>query len=497
VTLLLTAGFAMLVAGADIEEIKADWKNRRCEVPVIIAGNLFKPSNDPKTPMEFSADNFRFCIKNLADEVLKAAFAPLMAVAGQQMNATNTMAGPMNSIRTMIANGMKSFSDIFATQYKQYTAVSVHITKIWHHIKFAMGRIGAIVTSIVYFGLSASVLVQNTMKLIVNVILIFIGILAAMILLIWFGIIPFLGIIITMISLLASADSQTGGWITGGSADAGPFCVDPEALIVMADNSKKPLNTVKVGDNIYSKSNSTNLVTGILRVRSETHPIVSIHGVKMSMTHPVFYKKWIRAGEHPEARLLNIKLNELICLNTTNHSAVMYGLDNIIVGDWDEASEEEDQKKWVSWVSKVLNNKIISQNTPSNVPLCSDSIRVCTENNSWVRIDTINLGDRILGRDGYTRVIGIYTGVINSKNKTSDWISDGVWIYKNKNWIMADGLVCDDSESLSGRFLITESETLYIMTNKDIHLVRDFTEVGAGRMNECYSWFDDELNKKD
>jgi hypothetical protein len=495
VTLLLTAGFAMLVASADIEEIKADWNKRRCEVPVIIVGNLFKPSNDPKTPMEFSADNFRFCIKNLADEVLKVAFAPLMAVAGQQMNATNMMAGPMNSIRAMIANGMKTFSDIFATQYKQYTAVQVHVTKIWHHIKFAMGRIGAIVTAIVYFGLSASVLVQNTMKLIMNVILIFIGIMAAMILLIWFGIIPFLGIIITMITLLASADSQTGGWITGGSANAGPFCVDPEAYIIMADGSKKPLRSVKIGDRLVSETE--NLVTGILRVSSETHKIVSIHGVKMSENHPVFYGKWIRAGTHPEAIRLDIKLKELICLNTTNHSALMYGTENITVGDWDEASEEEDQKRWVQWVSQILNDEFVTQKIPTNVPLCSDSVRVCTPDDPWTRIDTINIGDRILGKGGYTRVIGIYTGIIKSKSKTSDWISDGVWARTPKGWITCDGLVSDNSEMLSGRFLVTESETFYIMSNSEVYLVRDFTEVGASRLNDCYSWFEDEINKKD
>ena len=37
VTSLLTAGFAMIVASADIEEIKENWSKRRCEVPVIIA----------------------------------------------------------------------------------------------------------------------------------------------------------------------------------------------------------------------------------------------------------------------------------------------------------------------------------------------------------------------------------------------------------------------------------------------------------------------------
>jgi hypothetical protein len=496
-TLLLTAGFAMIVASADIEDIKANWAKRRCEVPVVIAGNLFKPANDPKTPIDFAKDNFQFCIRNLADEVLKVAFAPLLAVAGQQMAAANMMAGPMNSIRGMIAKGMKSFSDIFATQYKQFTALSVHITKIWHHIKFAMGRVGAIVTSIVYFGLSASMLVQNTMKLIINIIMIFIGIMAAMILLIWFGIIPFIGIIITMITLLASADSQTGGWISGGNIDAGPFCVDPEANIVMADNSVRLLSSVKCGDEIASKNGVKNIITGILHVDSSLHRIVSISGVKMSQTHPIFYNnKWIRAEEHPDAISLDIVLNQLICLNTSLHSAVMRGSSDIIVGDWDE--DNIDSPIWISWVSKILNGIESVQPSPTTVPLCSDSVRVFTPENSWISIDTIKIGDRVLTKNGYTRVVGIYLGTLESENNSPEWVSDGVWIYKNKAWVLNNKGLSSDKSSLilSGRFLITESETFYIKYNKSLELVRDFTEVGASRINECYSWFEDEINKK-
>jgi hypothetical protein len=497
-TLILTAGFAMLVASADIEEIKANWSKRRCEIPVVIAGNLFKPTNDPKTPMEFSADNFRFCVKNLADEVIKAAFAPLMAVAGQQMNATSTMAGPLNSIRGMITQGMKSFSNIFETQYKQFTAVSVLVTKTWQHIRFAMGRIGAIITSIVYLGLSASMLIQNTMKLIINIIMIFIGILAAMILLIWFGIIPFLVIIITMISLLASADSQTGGWISGGNVDAGPFCVDPEADLVMADGTVKSLKTVKIGDNIASNNTKSNIVTGILRVNSERQIIVSVAGVKMSETHPVFYNnKWMRAQEHPEAIILDIRLKEVICLNTTEHSVIIRGTSDIIVGDWDEASDTDDQRLWVNWASKILNGIELQQNLPTTVPICSNSVRVSTPEYPWVPIDTIKIGDKILSKTGYTRVIGIYTGSFKTKTDSPEWISDGVWMFTNKMWkLNAKGLTSNGTTLVSGRFLITESETFYIKTNESIELVRDFTEVGASRINECYSWFDVELNKK-
>jgi hypothetical protein len=371
-----------------------------------------------------------------------------------------------------------------------------------------MGRIGAIVTSIVYLGLSASMLVQNTMKLIINVIMIFIVILAAMILLIWFGIIPFLGIIITMISLIASADSQTGGWVTGGRINAGPFskgrisigpfCVDPDADILMADGTVKPLASVKCGDAIASTNTKPNLVTGILLVNSERQKIVSVNGVKMSETHPVFYNtKWMRAYEHPQAIPLNIKLKEVICLNTTQHSATMRGIHDIIVGDWDEASDIDDQILWTKWASRILNGIELQQNCPTTVPLCSNSVKVSIPEKPWVSIDTIQIGDTILSNSGYTRVIGIYTGSFGAKTNSPEWISDSVWMFTDKMWkLNKHGLSSDDSAQISGRFLITESETFYIKIQDTVTLVRDFTEVGASRINECYSWFDVELNKK-
>ena len=496
-TVTLTGLFAILVASADLQEIKANWSKRRCEIPVVIAAGLFKPSDDSRSSTEFSADNFEYCVSSLAKEVISIAFSPLYGVMEQQMDATNVMAGPMNTIRGMIAQGMKSFSNVLQTQFKQFTAVSVQVTKIWHHIKFAMGRIGAIVTSIVYFGLSASMLVQNTMKLIVNVIMIFIGILAAMILLIFFGILPFIGIIITMIVLIARADSETGGWISGGSLDAGPFCVDPDASIVMADKSLKPLKNIKIGDKI---SGTNNIVTGILRVDASKQKLVSIHGVKMSETHSVFYNnKWMRAQEHPQAILLESRLNELICLNTSEHRAIMNGSQEIIVGDWDEASDEDDQKKWIPWVSQILNNKkhdVFCSTTP---PLASNFTKVSILGRGLINLSEVVIGDSVISQTGYTKVNGIYKGTIKSKTPNNpEWVSDGVWFHTNEGWITAkDGLHSDDSgKTMKGTFLITEDETFFIKVQDQTILVRDFTEVGGSRLNQCYSWFDDEINKK-
>jgi len=500
-TLLLTGLFGILIASADIEEIKANWPKRRCEVPVVIASGLFKPSTDPRTTTEFAKENFQFCIRNLADEVLKIAFAPLYAVAGQQVNAQSTMTGPMNSIRAMIAQGMKTFSSIFEKQYRQYKAILIEVSKTWHYIRFAMGRIGGIVTSLVYLGLTASALVQNTMKLILNVILIFIGIMAAMILLIFFGILPFIGIIITMIVLLAQADAQTGGWVSGGNTSAGPFCVDPAAEVKMSDGSFKPLSEIRCGDQLDGEKE--NRVVGVLTVDSSKETIVVIDGVRMSDSHRVLYNSnWILAKNHPEAKPSDL-MTTLICLNTTTHSVAVKSTSGLLyVGDWEETDSILIQRQWIQWVHKKLNRTVLNTiRYPTSLPIVSPDVKVCTPQ-GWVSLHTITIGQHILSEKGYTKVVGLYNGHMNVKEnpKTPDWISDGIWIKSHSCWLTrglgVHSTTEDDSKILDGMNLVVEDDCFYIQGFNGVFLIRDFTEVGASSMNECYSWLDEAINKK-
>ena len=494
--LLLTSIFAILVASTDVQDIKNNWDKRRCETLVLFAGSLFKDAYDKRTSTEFAQDNFQFCIRVMADEVIKAAFAPLYAIAGQQMGAQSTLAGPMNSIRAMIAQGMKTFSSLLDEQYRQYKATHVHVTKTWHHIRFAMGRIGGIVTSILYLGLTAAVLVQNTMKFIIIVILIFIGIMAAMSLLIWFKIIPVLGIIIIMIALLASADAQTGGWISGGNADAGPFCVDPEALVRMADGSYTSLKNIIINDKLFEGA----VVTGVLVVDGSKETIVSIDGVRMSTSHRVLHdSKWILAKDHPEA-IPSDDLSILICLNTTTHSVPIKGNNGIVyVSDWEEISFSEEKNNWIKWVNQMLNgDKNDKFRYPTSVPLFSPSVKVSTDE-GLVESSSIKLGDKILTSGGYTKVVGIYSGqLMSDKPKNPEWISDGLWIKSKSIWITRETDINDNSgeNMLRGLCFITEKGSFYIHAGQNIYHVRDFTEVGPDEIAESYSWLDDSINKK-
>ncbi|NBR26169.1 MAG: hypothetical protein EBU08_20770 [Micrococcales bacterium] len=104
----LLVAFSFALVSSDVAEIKANWATRRCEIPIMISAFLYKPSFYTGSASQFSSENFAFCTRKLADEVIKVAFAPLFGIASQQAGAQQSLAGPMNSIRIMIQNGVRS-----------------------------------------------------------------------------------------------------------------------------------------------------------------------------------------------------------------------------------------------------------------------------------------------------------------------------------------------------------------------------------------------------
>ena len=97
--LLLTACFALMIGSANIEEIKNNWTQYRCQVPIMITAGMFMPHYYTGTATQFAKENFEFCTKQIADGVIKIGFAPFFSVAKELINVQNVMAGPMNFIR--------------------------------------------------------------------------------------------------------------------------------------------------------------------------------------------------------------------------------------------------------------------------------------------------------------------------------------------------------------------------------------------------------------
>lgn len=499
-TIVCTVVFAVLLVGADIESVKSNWANRRCDIPIALAAALYKPEDDPRSRIEFSKDNFSFCMNTIATNVVQTIFAPLFKVAEGQANAQASMIGPFNYIRGMLKRAKDTFDEYMGTQYSKYKVIQYALARGWQYIRSAMGRIQGIAVSFLYLGLSVQTTLLNTMDATYRAILVFIGILMAMIILLWFILLPVIPTILTVLGVLA------GAGIAGAAGMSGAFCVDPDALVVLEDGTTKPLHACQVGDLLRASRGQTNQITGVLTVDASDEPIVSIQGIRMSESHRVKVKsEWHLAKDHPNAKHGQPFMKQLICLNTSAHEVPIYTKEGTLwVGDWEEVDSEEGRRAWIDMVHLQINGRnSFASLYPKDVPLVSPTILVQTPNGS-VPIQSLQIGDIVLdAKNNPTAVKGIYEGMIEESNQTSDpeWLSDGVWLYQSNRW-WVNGIAygfdvsSESTHTIPGRFLVTESETFQIIRRGKVYRVRDFTEVGASKIEQTYSMLSYWMNKK-
>lgn len=500
-TVVLTGIVAALIVNADLEGIRQNWDTRRCELPVMMAAGLVKPRDIPMSGLDFTQSNFKFCMSGVANTALRAAFSPFYAIAGKQVDAMKMIQIPLNGVRAMLARAKLIFESYLGKQAQKYNVIAIAMRKTWQHLVFAMGRIQAIMFSIVYLGLSANALFQNTIDFIFYVIKIFIIIIISLIILLFFVLLPVIPAILGVIAVMAAAGIGTAGL-------AGPFCVDPDALVRMADGSLQKLGTIRCGDILFSQvPDQENIVEGVLEADADATPLVELYGIKMSGSHRVLYKgKWILADAHPAAKALGEeRLPRLICLNTSRHEVPIATGDytTLWVGDWEEVDTAEGRRAWIEMVDILLNKRSFSEvPQPTAVPLVSPETKVFNANGEAVPIHTIQIGDKILSKDQVvTTITAIYKGTVcvTEAPKSPEWCSDGVWKWiSEKFWTCGKGIQSSPrgSERVEGVFLVTEDETFLIELGGRQVLVRDFTEVGASRIHETYEMLDLCINKK-
>jgi hypothetical protein len=501
-TIVITIVFAYFIVQLDIKEIKSDWANRRCDLAVMVAGAACKPDADPRTGFQFATDNFKYCSGELAAGALRQAFAPLYSLAGQQFTAIKTMAGPLNTLRAIIKHALDTFESFLSSMLNRFGIASWLLQKTNMHFQNAFGRIQAIFYSIIYLGLSVTTLISNQMDFTVVSLKIFLGVLAGLAIVMFIPLLPF----IVMISMTIDTLEKAGYGDGLGPARAA-FCVDPDTVVYMADGTLKPLYRIRCGDNLKSQNGKENRVTGVLEAESPDTSLVSIEGIRMSGSHRILWRgEWILANEHPLAIISDDKIPRVICLNTTQHEVPVQNiLDRVLyVGDWEEVSTEEGRQAWINLVSDTLQAERPPTQFPKSVPLLGPGVQVYLRGDSIpVPISEVRIGDYVLsGTGSWTRVIGLYSGQIKTicGAQTPDWMSDGVWMKNVRgSWALRSGGEKHEHggyETLEGCQLITEAEMFEVLHQGLSVIVRDFTELGASRLDSSYEMLDYYINKK-
>lgn len=512
-TILVSLGLTF----SERKEIQAAWATKRCEIPILFTAFLYKPSYDTRSATEFAGDNFKFCLQEIAKEVGKVGFAPFFAILGQQSQILKGVAPMLNNMRGMLADRMKKFSQLMDEKYKTTAHITIQLTRVFQHFRFAMGRLNAIAIAAIYSGLSLNKLIVNTIKASIRVVLIVVGILAALCFLLFFVMAPLIPSIIlpTIVAVGATAAAFGAAF---EKPDTGPFCCDPHALVVLADGTKKPLYSIHIGDVLASSTGAPNRVQGLLYVDASAMPLVSICGVRMSESHRVLNEKtgeWVLAKDHPESVSVSAGtiLERLICLNTTQHEVPLCATESsekVLVSDWEEVSTEEGQRAWIDAVADALHASV--DHYPTDVPLVNgESVQVFhMKEKKWIPVKNVRIGDTIRSGNISTKVIGIYYG---EATMNQEGLSDGVWISSDKAFQADSKALGADSKALGawrlahpdknpslkpslGRFLATESEEFTIKSGDTEYLVRDFTEIGASSLSSLYDMLSSYMKKE-
>jgi hypothetical protein len=485
-----TVGFAIVLGNANIEQEKANFTEIRCNFDVMLRAFLLKPDGDPRSAASFAADNFTFCVRQNARDVLMRMMSPLILVFNSQLNVAQGIASSLNILRNLKAEMLRGFQKVMDPFFRRFMLLAHEGSRVYQQMNSGVQRAYGVALSTLFLGLGVFRSIDNAISFIIKVILIILGILFALFIIMYGALAPFMALIFATSFAIATAVASTSL-----SGESETFCFAPESELLYKDGTRKPIEQAKVGDVLMDQG----LVQGILEVDGSKTPLYNLYGIRVSGNHLVYCEakqEWCSVRDHPDALLDSSRpCARLYCLRTTHRTLFVQSPasgQRVLFRDWEELTPEPAADCfWDSLVYAMLNEAPRrSRRIPEEDPLLGAEAIVMLKGGKRISLDKVQIGDIILEhpKDNQgTRVLGIY----GSKTAacSSAGFTDGIW------WKEASGSWEHKVLHQKGSFqstaafhLITESGTFWVETDTCKGSVRDFTEVGWLTIGETESF---------
>jgi hypothetical protein len=432
----------------------------------------------------FASDNFNFCMRGLMRASLSIFTGPMLAVFGQQVEATGPIADSMNTLRASAASLFGPLNGLLSALWKKSMVAMYQMLRIFGRINDAMERIFGILIATLFAGMASFQGIQNAIGFVIQVCITILVVLVALVIVLWFVMWPVIPVVLTAIGVIST--TVYGANVSGM---AGSFCVAPDTE-VQTVNGWKPVRDLSPGDVLLSGR-----IEGVLRVLtgSETR-CVKLNGVVLSISHLVWYDdKWRPAGECAGAIPTDTPA-ELFCLNTTNRVWTCRGKSSnhsLLLRDWEELPFSESPQidyEWDAMIYTLLNPKSTRTHLPQGGRgLLGPETIVFEQTQGSLPIRDVKFGDRIqVSPDVWTRVVGIYHDT--SEYQPLSGPNGSVWIWIPATSVWEHVPAAYDSHVRDGWQLITDAGMFEIRSKEGLSRVRDFTEIGADRIHETYEY---------
>lgn len=392
ITLFVFLVHSYCIVMVNAQAIKDDWVNQRCNPRVMpFAGFINKPDN--KNIVDFTGENFNYCIQNVLTNITGFALQPFNYLINGLTEIFNMIQTSINTIREFMAKLRTNVQNIAEETLNRILNIMIPLQQMFIGIKDAMGKVEGILTAGLYTTLGAYYALKSLMGAIVQMIIIILIILAVIIIGLWLFPLTwsmaitltavFIGVSIPLAILVIFMTEVLHIQTEGIPGLPSPSCFDKNTMFQMNDGSLKPIIDINVGDILYGN----NKVTAKIKATSKGQQMYKLKGILVSGTHIVKYNHtWIPVKLHPDIERISIYEEPfLYCLNTLTKTII---LNDIIFTDWDEIYEED--------LDKILKHTDIQY--IKNIPLLYKGFTEGTKiyvNNLEKPIEHIEIGDKI------------------------------------------------------------------------------------------------------
>lgn len=503
ICLLFIVGY--IISTLERNTIIENWSSRRCGLPVMVASRFFKPDSDPRTPSEFSNDNFEFCMKSYVDKFMALLMKPINAIFGKQVGVAGNAMGMMGTLRTITQTVYNAFASYLDGFYRKYHASIFQMNRIIQHIRMAVQRIGAIAMSMIFAGITAFRGFINAIQFIIKVILVVCGIMLAIIMILFFVLFPVIPIILAALTAVVYTTLGLSTIIGGSIGDTvnnmkSGFCFSEGTMIYVKteDGIKKvPVEQIKLGDELHNSGK----ITAIILMDGTNEALYNVNGVYLSGSHVVKGDVWNAVVDDKRSKKTSRISKTLYCFNTTTNCIPVYcpeTNDTLICRDWEEIGNDDivAQSIWNDMVLYELNKNSLWKNHREgcDVALFTKNTLVKTEV-GFVPMDTLKIADTVLDRNGNKQIIrGVVLGTIENVKEMKGAYHTDIYEERDGIWIKGKSTFPCGEDVIEGIALITENGEMIIWENAEKY-VRDFTEIGYKSIYKTYSFVEHRLNR--
>jgi hypothetical protein len=384
-------------------DIKNDWINNRCKPYIMpLAGFINKP--DDKTVLEYTNENFTYCIQKITTTIAGNVLYPFNNITNILSQATNEMNNSVQSIRSMISKFRNDTSFI---------------------TRSIMDRIANVVIPLQVFIITFRDFTAKTNGLIVDAFYL-------------------LGSV--FYTLMSLANTLNDVFFQNIDIPSEPnMCFDKDTTVELENGQTCSISNIQVGDTLIDGS----IITAKLILENPYDKMYILYDklynkqIIVSEKHRVLYNRnLIYVKDHPQAKISeNYNKPYLYCINT---SSKRIQIGQYVFGDWDDLSDNEVENLKNKY-NKNNNNKTVLHNLFDGGFDAYTLINVYNNNNNTTAtkyIKDIHIGD-ILDLEKQNKVYAIVEVLVDEKtDKLYEYRfikNDGIENIENKEFIVIKG----------------------------------------------------------